>query len=361
MAIPQPPIKPAATTSSAAPADEKQRGFRLHLTPKLSDRLGAAATRTGKTPSRLANQAITDALDRIETAAATDPNKPWPWHQLTMSMREHPLDPGLALCGNLRCPYQCERLPQWAYCWARHDAHGHWWPTEPGEYRIRPADHIHGGDEDGPNIVHTLDVQVRTASGWAEYEPPYVPWVEPPGHKVTVTRTHGGHKANYEIEHLEACHRLPYGRKCDVDRAVTDGIEADRWNLQNPGVYDVRPVGNRLPGLIVKPWPTEPTDVNQADSTVYIKVTARAIAAGETVIHATTIPIEPLARPTPTAEQSTAAAGPECWCPYGTRGGGIENYGREYTQPGCPAHDPDAAVDDGERYDANDDEEFGDE
>jgi hypothetical protein len=35
---------------------------------------------------------------------------------------------------------------------------------------------------------------------------------------------------------------------------------------------------------------------------------------------------------------------PECWCPYGTRGGGIEEFGREYTEPGCPAHDPHGAV-----------------
>jgi hypothetical protein len=31
---------------------------------------------------------------------------------------------------------------------------------------------------------------------------------------------------------------------------------------------------------------------------------------------------------------------PECWCVYGTRGGGSENYGIEVEVPGCPTHDP---------------------
>ncbi len=48
----------------------------------------------------------------------------------------------------------------------------------------------------------------------------------------------------------------------------------------------------------------------------------------------------------------------DCWCVYGTCGGGIENYGIEVTTPGCPAHDPDGEVDDGGRYDADDAEEF---
>jgi hypothetical protein len=39
--------------------------------------------------------------------------------------------------------------------------------------------------------------------------------------------------------------------------------------------------------------------------------------------------------------ESGGSEQPECWCAYGTRGGGIEEYGREYTEPGCPMHDPD--------------------
>ena len=34
---------------------------------------------------------------------------------------------------------------------------------------------------------------------------------------------------------------------------------------------------------------------------------------------------------------------PECWCVYGTRGGGSENYGLEVVTPGCPTHDPTGA------------------
>jgi hypothetical protein len=30
---------------------------------------------------------------------------------------------------------------------------------------------------------------------------------------------------------------------------------------------------------------------------------------------------------------------PQCWCVYGTRGGGSENYGLEVVTPGCPTHD----------------------
>lgn len=39
---------------------------------------------------------------------------------------------------------------------------------------------------------------------------------------------------------------------------------------------------------------------------------------------------------TPPATQ----AQPECWCVYGTCGGGIENFGLEVVTPGCPTHDP---------------------
>lgn len=31
---------------------------------------------------------------------------------------------------------------------------------------------------------------------------------------------------------------------------------------------------------------------------------------------------------------------PECWCVYGTRGGGSADYGLEVMTPGCPTHDP---------------------
>jgi len=169
-----------------------------------------------------------------------------------------------SLCGELRCPLECSELPAWASCWARHDNHwNHYWPHEPGEYRIRPCSYTDGGDEDGPNIVEELQTQIRDAGGsWVDYEWPFIPIPELPGHRVTVTRSHEGAFVHYELEHTDACHRLPYGQQCDIEKEICAAGVQGLWNLQNPGTYDARPVGNRLPGLIVKPRPEEPADTS---------------------------------------------------------------------------------------------------
>lgn len=97
----------------------------------------------------------------------------WPWHVLTRYIEaHHPFLDVPAECHRLDCPDACRTLPPWASCWAVTDPHADCWPKGLGTWRIRPAEDVVGGNEDGPNIISYLHVQVfdEDKQDWADWD-----------------------------------------------------------------------------------------------------------------------------------------------------------------------------------------------
>jgi hypothetical protein len=98
------------------------------------------------------------------------------WHELHHGLMPDPFgNEPWSLGYQLFHSEQCLTLPPGAVCWANHEPHRHWWPAEEGVYRIRPVEIDNGGTEDGPNEpTLTVEIQVRTGEGWADYNGPTV-------------------------------------------------------------------------------------------------------------------------------------------------------------------------------------------
>lgn len=165
--IPRPPAAPSASTSRKPGPPP----ISLSMPTTLRRQLTKATSVTGLTSYKIIIAALTEHLNQLALHHAEHTlDGTWPWHHLTIVQADPtPLADGRGL----RCPPECRRLPEWACCWARHDNQRAWWPTQRGEYRIRPGAWTPAGPDGAPPAVEELQLQVRDDNNrWVEYTDP---------------------------------------------------------------------------------------------------------------------------------------------------------------------------------------------
>lgn len=94
-----------------------------------------------------------------------------PWHTIRRYIGSSPFQDGEVRLWDVEHPEDCRALPRWTHCWFAQDPMRQWWPDALGTWRIRPAQVVNGGDEDGPNIEDTMDIQVFDdgRQDWADW------------------------------------------------------------------------------------------------------------------------------------------------------------------------------------------------